>query len=225
MAHSPNGARSEHEQPDHRQFVLAVICASPVVRSGLEQVLARAPGLVVRHCVDSVPALQACATVPDLVVIDLYPIRGARVDAAFWAALPSGCRAIALCRPEDPPDLITALHAGSRAFLTRESDVDELLLAVRIAADGGVHLTAELTRHLVAQTSKDTGDRRPLSRREVETLRWVAAGLTHSQVSHRMSISEATVSAYVKRIRGKLNAGNKADLTRLAIELGYVAGR
>lgn len=220
---APNAVHAEHEQPDHRQFVLAVICASPVVRSGLEQVLAQAPGLVVRHCVDSLPTLQACGTVPDLVVIDLYAIRG--VDAAFWAALPSGCRAIALCRPEDPPDLIAALQAGFRAFLTRESDVDELLLAVRIAARGGVHLTAELTRHLVAQTSKDTGDRQPLSRREVETLRWVAAGLTHSQVSQRMSISEATVSAYVKRIRGKLNAGNKADLTRLAIELGYVGGR
>ncbi len=30
------------------------------------------------------------------------------------------------------------------------------------------------------------------------------------------------MNTYVKRIRTKLNAGNKAELTRLAIELGYL---
>jgi hypothetical protein len=39
-----------------------------------------------------------------------------------------------------------------------------------------------------------------------------------------MGISPATIDTYIKRIRSKLGPGNKADLTRRAIELGQVAG-
>jgi two-component system invasion response regulator UvrY len=132
---------------------------------------------------------------------------------------------VLLCRPEDPPDLVAALRGGARAFLTREAGVEELLSAVRTAQDGGVHLSAELAQHLIVQTTESSADRQPLARREIETLQWVAEGLTHGQISRRMGLTEATVSTYVKRIRTKLNAGNKADLTRVAIELGYVSPR
>jgi two-component system invasion response regulator UvrY len=204
---------------------LAVVCASPVVRSGLEQVLASATRLTVRHSVDSLAALRGRGARPDLAIIDLYALRGARIGAPFWATLPAGCGAVLLCRPEDPPDLVAALRGGARAFLTREAGVEELLSAVRTAQDGGVHLSAELAQHLIVQTTESSADRQPLARREIETLQWVAEGLTHGQISRRMGLTEATVSTYVKRIRTKLNAGNKADLTRVAIELGYVSPR
>jgi len=35
-----------------------------------------------------------------------------------------------------------------------------------------------------------------------------------------MGISPATIDTYIKRIRHKLGPGNKADLTRRAIEFG-----
>jgi two-component system, NarL family, invasion response regulator UvrY len=208
-----------------RPLALAVVCGSPVIRSGLEQVLASAPFVTVAHSVDSLPALAGRGAPPDLAVIDLYALRSAGISAAFWAALPAGCQAVLLCRPEDPPDLVTALRGGARAFLTREAGVEELLSAVRTARSGGIHLSPDLARHLIAQATDSGADRQPLARREIETLRWVAEGLTHGQISRRMGLTEATVSTYVKRIRTKLNAGNKADLTRAAIELGYVAPR
>ena len=36
-------------------------------------------------------------------------------------------------------------------------------------------------------------------------------------------LSRATVNTYAKRIRTKLNVGNKAELTRMAIELGHLS--
>lgn len=61
-----------------------------------------------------------------------------------------------------------------------------------------------------------------LAPRESEALGWLAVGLTHRQIAGHMGLTEATVSTYVKRIRSKLNVGNKADLTRAAIELGLL---
>ncbi|WP_236573536.1 response regulator transcription factor [Streptomyces sp. GS7] len=58
-----------------------------------------------------------------------------------------------------------------------------------------------------------------LSPREQEVLRFIAAGMTHGQVSRRIGISQHTVDTYVKRVRSKLSVGNKAELTRIALSL------
>jgi DNA-binding CsgD family transcriptional regulator len=63
-----------------------------------------------------------------------------------------------------------------------------------------------------------------LSGREVQVLRQISSGLTHSQVASRLGISPHTVDTYVKRIRSKLGIGNKAQLTRAAM-LGQFSGR
>ena len=61
-----------------------------------------------------------------------------------------------------------------------------------------------------------------LAPRERETLHWIASGYTHAQIATRMGLSEATVNTYAKRLRAKLDARNKAELTRMAIEFGLV---
>jgi DNA-binding NarL/FixJ family response regulator len=115
------------------------------------------------------------------------------------------------------------LRAGAHGCVSRQADDDELLRGVSTVAGGGMHLDAGLARRLHSELRRPaTAAASALARRELETLRWIAAGLTHGQVARRMDLTEATVSTYVKRIRGKLNVGNKADLTRKAIELGLL---
>jgi DNA-binding CsgD family transcriptional regulator len=58
---------------------------------------------------------------------------------------------------------------------------------------------------------------RHLSEREGQVLRQISRGLTHGQIATRLGISPHTVDTYVKRIRAKLGAGNKAELTRAAL--------
>lgn len=58
-----------------------------------------------------------------------------------------------------------------------------------------------------------------LSARETEVLQCIASGMTHRQVANRLDISQHTVDTYIKRIKLKLGAGNKAELTRAAIAM------
>jgi two-component system, NarL family, invasion response regulator UvrY len=204
---------------------VAIVGASSVVRSGLAHVLTGVAGLRLSHQVDSITRLPSHRPVP-LVVVDLYGRPGSAFDAAYWSLLPRGSRAIALCLPDDPPNLIAALHGGVHALLTRESDTDELIAAVQVAQRGGLHIAAELFESVVDRAApRGNGHRQDLTTREIEALKWIAEGLTHGQISRRMGLTEATVSTYIKRIRHKLNVGNKAELTRRAIELGYVDPR
>jgi len=198
--------------------VLAVVCRNQMVRSGLSRVLADLPDAVVACAVADAGELAARRTRADVLVLDAYPVHGAVGDPL--PAVPVGGRAIVLCPPDTPVDLAAGLRAGVHAYLTRDAEAAEVLTAVRIVAAGGAYVCPELAPALRGGTE---AVRRPrLAGREVETLRWLAQGYTHGQIARRMGLTEATVSTYVKRIRGKLNAGNKAELTRRAIEFGYV---
>jgi len=64
-----------------------------------------------------------------------------------------------------------------------------------------------------------------LSGRELQVLRQISRGLTHGQIATRLGISPHTVDTYVKRIRAKLGVGNKAELTRIALDGRLVSGR
>ncbi|OKJ67257.1 hypothetical protein AMK29_12265 [Streptomyces sp. CB02261] len=48
-------------------------------------------------------------------------------------------------------------------------------------------------------------------------LRHLVEGCTHDQAARRIGISQHTVDTYVKRIRSKLGAHNKAQLVRAAL--------
>lgn len=199
---------------------VAVICRNQVVRGGLERLVADSPDVAFCCAVTEAAELTVRRARPDLLLLDAYPVRGAVGDPL--PAVPVGGRALVLCPPDTRVDLAAGLRAGVHAYLTRDAEADEMLTALRIVAAGGAYVCAELAPSLRTPTEPVTERRPRLASREIETLRWVAQGYTHGQIGRRMGLTEATVNTYVKRIRSKLNAGNKAELTRRAIELGYV---
>jgi DNA-binding NarL/FixJ family response regulator len=58
-----------------------------------------------------------------------------------------------------------------------------------------------------------------LSPRERQAIELIAQGFTHHQAARRMGVAQSTLETYVKRIRGKLGVGNKAELARAALTL------
>lgn len=202
---------------------LALVSDNAIVRSGLAHVLASAPGIRVGRGVDSITALPADDP-PALLVLDLYGPRTARLAPDFWELRPPDSRIIVLCRPDAPPNLSVALRGGVRALLTRESPAAELLAAVQTVRHGGLHVGAELLGPLLTQIVQAPRTReRELTAREIETLRWLARGLTQAQIGARMGLADGTVSTYVKRLRLKLNARTKPELVRRGIELGHLS--
>lgn len=64
------------------------------------------------------------------------------------------------------------------------------------------------------------GPSEPLTPRELESLRWVAAGLTDPQISAAMDISATTVKSHVDAARRKLTAHTRAHAVARMILLG-----
>jgi two-component system invasion response regulator UvrY len=201
---------------------IAVVASSPLMLGGLVHVLGNVSGLRISHQAGSITGLPPAAA-SSVIVVDLAGIRVDDTD--YWSLAPAGAPIVALCAPDNPPGLLAAVQGGVRALIRREPDTAELLHAVRTAREGGLHVAPELLGAVVDQAQPRTETQiqaQNLTRREIEALRYLAEGYTHRQISRRMGLTETTVCTYVKRIRHKLHAGNKAELTRRAMELGYI---
>lgn len=62
-----------------------------------------------------------------------------------------------------------------------------------------------------------------LSERELEVLALIAGGLTDREIGERLFISPSTVRSHLDRIGEKTGLRRRAELTRLAVDLGVVA--
>lgn len=129
---------------------------------------------------------------------------------------------LVLLTPQAPDaGLVPSLtEAGARGFLARNSPAHVLIEAVEAVMNGSSFEDSVVG---VPENCKDISPPRispELSPREKQVLSHIAHGATHSQVARRLGISRHTVDTYVKRIRAKIDAGNKADLTRAAILSG-----
>jgi DNA-binding CsgD family transcriptional regulator len=99
---------------------------------------------------------------------------------------------------------------GVRGWVHRDAPEDVVVAAVTAVAAGGTFQPG-------AGREPGSGDARGLSPRERQVLHHIAEGLTQSQIASRLAISHHTVDTYIRRIRAKLELGNKAELTRAAL--------
>jgi DNA-binding NarL/FixJ family response regulator len=201
---------------------VAIVDDHPIARRGVESVLADAGGFEVLASVDSAGDLEtrlaAAPSVPDVVILDLYHDGGQPCLVAVAALSPS-VRVLVMSASGRPDDVLGAIRAGAGGYITKQAQPELFATAVATVASGGFWLSSQLAD--IAQvrfgepTQAEPNTR--LSPREEQTLDLIARGYTHAQTASRMGVSKATVDTYVERIRGKLQVGNKAELTRAAL--------
>ncbi|MEV6598537.1 response regulator transcription factor [Actinoplanes sp. NPDC051346] len=199
-------------------FTVAIVADQPVSRAGLEKLASDEAGFRVVAAVATVEELSCQAASYDIVVLDLPTVDVTALDEIAKVGRP-----LVSSTWDGQPTLLAAIRAGARGCISRFAEQRDVREAMRVLARGGFYLCPRLAgRFQTELSSRRDEDQKGLARREIETLRWIASGFTHAQIATRMGLSEATVNTYAKRIRAKLNVTNKAELTRMAIELGHL---
>ena len=80
--------------------------------------------------------------------------------------------------------------------------------------------------YALSESESETGiEVGPLSRREREVARLVAAGMTNRQIGERLFISLRTVESHVDRIRNKLSVRSRTEVATWAVERGLMTDR
>lgn len=134
---------------------------------------------------------------------------------------------------DDARQPIQLATAGLRgwACLSRETDAEQLDLAVRCVDAGLVLLDLPLAASTMASagavTASSTGltpqtGSEPLTAREIQVLQLVAQGLPNKGIARRLGISENTAKFHVASLTGKLGANSRTEAVTLAARRGLI---
>jgi DNA-binding NarL/FixJ family response regulator len=181
----------------------------PIVRDGLSGMFAADPGFeVVGEAADGAEALRlAEALDPDVILMDLQ-MPGVDGLTAITSLAKRGVRARILVLTTYDTDgyVVPAIEAGATGYLLKDAPREELLRAVRAAADGQTVLAPSVAGTLLNHVR--TADL--LSPRELEVLQLVASGNTNRETARHLFISEATVKTHLLNIYAKLDVPDRA---------------
>jgi DNA-binding NarL/FixJ family response regulator len=183
----------------------------PVVRDGLSGMFARDPGFtVLGEAGDGAEAIRlAQALAPDVILMDLR-MPGVDGLTAITELARRGvtARVLVLTTYDTDSYVLPAIEAGATGYLLKDAPRDELLRAVRAAAQGQAVLSPSVATRLMSRVREP--ETKPLSRRELEILELVAAGSTNREAAAKLLISEATVKTHLLNIYAKLGVGDRA---------------
>ena len=202
-----------------------------ILRSGLRLLISGQDDMeVVGEAEDAEQAIRLAGTLrPDVVTLDLTMPGGSGLGAleALRAAAPSA-RVVVLTMHEDPAYVRSALAAGASGYLVKSAADSALIAAIRAVERGRLFVEVENreTMDLLVAPGRAASDEpapiATLSAREREVLVLLAEGHTNQAIADRLELSVKTVESYRARLMQKLGLTNRAELTRLAIELGLI---
>jgi len=189
-----------------------------IVRDGLKRILA---GSELEVAAEAASGDEALALVKaqdfDLAMVDMSMpgLSGFALIKRLKAEKPK-MKVLVLSMHGEHQYAARALKAGASGYLTKDSAADQLLVALRKIAAGGVHISDAAASALVA--SPAPASHQSLSDREFEVMRLLVEGLGPSEIGERLHLSVKTVSTHKTRILEKLELHSTAELVRYALE-------
>jgi len=201
-----------------------------VVRVGLRALLeAEADFKVVGEATNGLEAKDLLERLrPDVLIIDMTmpQLNGLEVIRQI-AQLSPQTRAIVLSMHSNEGYVLEALRHGASGYVLKQSNMEELVKAVRTVMNGLSYLSLELSQRAIesyrekAEDSvKDAYD--TLTNREREVLQLAAEGHTNAEIAERLVISQRTVEMHRGNLMHKLNLNNQTELVRYALWRGIL---
>jgi DNA-binding NarL/FixJ family response regulator len=197
-----------------------------MVRDGLRALLAGQQGIeIVAEAADGRECIQLAEEhTPDVVMMDIAMPRMNGIEATrrILGANPA-TGVVILSMHQDESYVLQALSAGAKGYLLKDSPREDILEAIRAAAQGRSFLSRKVSRmlqeeHIGELRSKGLDDTFDLlTDREREILQLLAEGRANKEVASLLNISTTTVETHRGHILRKLSLHGTADLILYAV--------
>jgi DNA-binding NarL/FixJ family response regulator len=200
-----------------------------VVRVGVRSLLEEMPEIkVVAEAADGNAALGLVdALRPDVLVTDIAMpgMTGLELAELVTREYPE-TRVLVLSMHKEKAFATKALSCGASGYLLKEAATGELGTAVLAVARGEGYLSPAVSAHLVADYARlaraEVSQTDPLSPRQREVLRLVAAGLATKAIARQLGISVKTAETHRAQLMERLGIHDVAGLVRYAIRTGMI---
>jgi DNA-binding NarL/FixJ family response regulator len=189
-----------------------------LVRAGLTSLLGAAADVeVVGEAADGAEAVDVAASVAaDVVLMDLsMPVMdGVAATRRLLVEHPE-LRVVVLTSFSDQARVRDALAAGAIGYVLKDCRPDELLAAVRSAAQGHAPLDARVAAALLPAASSPVDE---LSERELQVLRLASQGLANKQIGRTLGIAERTVKVHLGNVFRRIGVSDRTSAAMWARE-------
>jgi two-component system response regulator NreC len=202
-----------------------------IVRSGLKMLLMAEDDITIvgeasngREAVDLALELRPDVTVMDVQMPDMNGIEATRLIKEACAE----CAVLALTIHEDEQYFFQMLNAGALGYVPKRAAPDDLVRAIRLAAEGHVFLYSSMASLLASDylSRLEAGEAEAagsiLTDREREILVLIAEGLLNREIADKLTISIKTVERHRENIMNKLNLHSRTELVKYAIRRGLI---
>jgi two-component system, NarL family, response regulator NreC len=201
-----------------------------VVRSGLRMLLENEHEIeIIGEAGNAEEAIEAAVRLkPNLILMDigLPDLSGIDATREIKKRLPD-VSIVALTIHEDEEYFFKMLEAGASGYVPKRAAPEELLTAIRAAANGQVYLYPSLAKLLVRDflsggRAADGQTPSGLTDREQQILTYLAEGANNEEIAKSLVISPKTVARHRENIMRKLNLHSRSELVRYAIRKGII---
>ncbi|MCU7555283.1 response regulator transcription factor [Alteromonas sp. ASW11-19] len=202
-----------------------------LVRQGIESLLSLSEEVeVVAEAANGEQVLQQIAGVqPDVLLLDIrMPVMDGIATLQALNAMRSTVPVLMLTTFDDHNTILAALQAGAKGYLLKDVSLDTLVAGIQTLAAGDTLFQPALSQTLVESlrhqsTGADTAPVvEPVSAKEREVLRLMAAGLSNNDIATATCKSVGTVKNQVSAILAKLAVRDRTRAVLKAIELGLL---
>ena len=198
-------------------------------RNGLRQLLERESFVVDAEAANGgeflamLPALTEEPIV--LLDIDMPGVNGFEAARQAMAEKPD-LKIITLSMHGEEEYYFQMVSLGVKGFLLKNSEIGEVVTAIRTVAQGGSYFSHELLFSLVdnlkSAPPQEESAHDALSPRELEILLLICKGLSNQEIGDKLFISKRTVDKHRANILEKTGSKNTANLVVYAIKNGVV---
>ena len=215
-----------------------IIDEQPLFRQGIRSSLSQTTDIEICGEVGSSNELTSTINTlyPDVILLDinLPPDNGLDLARAVKQQLPSAAVIILTPKPSDD-ELFAAIKARAAGYLKRDIASNELVTAIRRAAQGEHPINDTLlaqpkAAEQVLQQFQDLSWGQgvepfvsPLTPRETEILTLMAQGYFNKQIAVKLDISEQTIKNHITSILRKLDANARTQAVVTAIKRGLIS--
>lgn len=221
-------------------MILQVLLADDhaLFRDGMRYVLQQLSEQVNVICAgDFAETLRQAETHPgiDLALIDLNMpgsdgVASIRIFHQHFPGIPL----VVVSGSEQRAEMECVMEYGALGFISKMSSGKMMVNALRIVLDGGIYYPPQLLPQpeaepaqpeaVLAQAEVDdkTGNKYGLTKRQMEALHYLAAGLSNKEIAQKMNLAEGTIKVHVAAAYQVLQVSSRLDAVRKARQLGLI---